>query len=134
MNRDTTHLLDTHNRKIATIVGRFSNIVAAATASIYENPNTIEQASSNSLKMQTEASALVSEIQGLLSLNRQLKLLWMSGPLRQPGEEDAREAVIDAQANSVVQLYDQALVMRDAAIAKIMKDKAEGGAHSNVDS
>lgn len=52
----------------------------------------------------------------------------MRGPLRQPGEGDAREAAIDAQAQSVAQLYDQALAMRDAAVSREAQQKALGDA------
>ncbi|KAI0902007.1 hypothetical protein F4806DRAFT_445330 [Annulohypoxylon nitens] len=129
MNRkDSSNLLDLHNVTIARILRRFNNIIAAATASISDNSNTMEQASSNSLMMQTETAAMITEIQGLLAINREIKALWMRGPLRQPGEGDAREAAIDAQAQSVAQLYDQALAMRDAAVSREAQQKALGDA------
>ncbi|KAI1212154.1 uncharacterized protein F4807DRAFT_414894 [Annulohypoxylon truncatum] len=129
--RDSSNLLDRHNVAIAKILSCFRNIVTASTASIPEDGNTVEHASSTSFTMQMQTAALISEIEGLLAINRELKSLWMRGPLRQPGEDDGREAVIDAQARSVAHLYDQALAMRDAALNTTVVDRDDARARAD---
>ncbi|KAI2465928.1 hypothetical protein F4781DRAFT_434934 [Annulohypoxylon bovei var. microspora] len=98
---------DRHNRTIAQILTRFRNVITAATTPIAENSNAIEHAALNRMIMETETAALISEVQGLLAINRELKALWMRGPLHTPGENNQREAEIDRQAASVARLYDQ---------------------------
>ncbi|KAI1769894.1 hypothetical protein F4818DRAFT_456460 [Hypoxylon cercidicola] len=112
-------LLDRHNRTIAQILKRFSNMVMAATEPLPQSGNIIEHASINRMTMETECAGLIAEIQALLTLNREIKALWIRGPLHQPGEDAAREAAMDAQAENVAQLYDRVLEVRDRAVNRI---------------
>ncbi|KAI1469285.1 uncharacterized protein F4812DRAFT_324617 [Daldinia caldariorum] len=119
-------LLDRHNRAIAQILSHFRNMVMAATAPISESGNVLELAALNRMTMETECAALISEIQGLLAITREMKALWIRGPLRQPGENDSREAELDKRAAEVVRLYDQALEMREAAVRRENAARAGG--------
>ncbi|KAF3059437.1 putative mediator of rna polymerase ii transcription subunit 22 protein [Daldinia childiae] len=119
-------LLDRHNRAIAQILSHFRNMVMAATAPISQSGNILELAALNRMTMETESAALISEIQGLLAINREIKALWIRGPLRQPGESDTREAELDKQAADVARLYDRAIEMREASIRQQNAAKAGG--------
>ncbi|OTA97719.1 hypothetical protein M434DRAFT_391651 [Hypoxylon sp. CO27-5] len=133
MNRkEHSNILDRHNRAIAQILARFRNMIMAATAPIPQTGNIIEQAALNRMTMETETAALISEVQGLLAITREIKALWIRGPLRQPGEDSSREAEIDKQAETVTRLYDQALAMRDMAIRREAAARAQGGAGSST--
>ncbi|KAI0004787.1 hypothetical protein F4779DRAFT_599418 [Xylariaceae sp. FL0662B] len=123
MNRkEQNSLLDRHNRTIAQILTRFRNMVQEAARPLPES-GAVEHAALSRLAMETETSALIVEVQNLLALNREIKALWMRGPLRQPGEDDGREAEIDRKAEMVTKLYDQAMAMRDLAIKKQHQEK-----------
>lgn len=50
----------------------------------------------------------------------------MRGPLRQPGEDDGREAALDQKAQQVAGLYDRVLGMRDAAVSTQAAQRAQG--------
>ncbi|KAL7626529.1 hypothetical protein AAE478_003301 [Parahypoxylon ruwenzoriense] len=126
---DHSTILDRHNRAIAQILARFRNVVVAATEPLPQNGEAImEHAALNRLTMETECAALIAEIQGLLAINREIKTLWIRGPLRQPGDGEAREAELDESAAHVTRLYDQVLAMRDAAIRRENQAKAAAGA------
>ncbi|KAI1247327.1 hypothetical protein MGN70_011215 [Eutypa lata] len=96
-NDEPSDILDRHNKAMATILSRFLNMVNAATDPPPQGA-VIEHASLNRLAMRTETAALVNEIQGLYVLNREIKGLWLQGPLRKPGEGSAPQ-----QANNAPQ-------------------------------
>ncbi|KAI0138568.1 hypothetical protein F4776DRAFT_618978 [Hypoxylon sp. NC0597] len=132
MNRkDHSTLLDRHNRTIAQILARFRNMIMAATAPLPETGNIIAQAALNRMTMETETAALISEIQGLLAITREIKALWIRGPLRQPGEDTSREADLDKKAENVTRMYDQALEMRAKAISREAAARAQAGVGSS---
>ncbi len=57
-------------------------------------------------------SLQIAEVQGLLTLNREIKALWMTGPLRRPGEDGglpAEEA--ERKAETVSELVRKATKM-----------------------
>ncbi|CAJ2509777.1 Uu.00g056770.m01.CDS01 [Anthostomella pinea] len=124
-------LMDRHQRAMAQILTRFRNMVMAATEPL---PRTaiIEHAVLNRMTMETETRALITEVEGLLSLTREIKVLWMRGSLRQPGEDDSREAEIDQKAFAVQELYRQLMVMKNRS-SEMKKDdddakkKQQGG-------
>ncbi|KAI0840419.1 hypothetical protein F5Y06DRAFT_262693 [Hypoxylon sp. FL0890] len=126
--REHSSLLDRHDRAIAQILTRFRNMVEAATAPIPTTGNILQQAAHNRLVMETEANALISEVQGLIVIAREIKTLWARGPLRQPGQDDDREAELDRQSQTVLNLYNQAMAMRDQAIRREAAARANGGA------
>ncbi|KAI1384760.1 uncharacterized protein F4822DRAFT_416185 [Hypoxylon trugodes] len=126
--RENNSILDRHNRAIAHILTRFRNMVMAATAPLPQTGNVIEHAALNRMTMETESAALISEIQGLLAINREIKALWIRGPLRQPGEDDGREAEIDRQAEVVAGLYQRVQEMRDNAIRQQNQERARAEA------
>ncbi|KAI6091762.1 hypothetical protein F4821DRAFT_254512 [Hypoxylon rubiginosum] len=113
---DHFKIVDHHNRTIAQILKRFSNMVMAAAEPLPKTGNIIEHASINRMTMETECAGLIAEIQALLAINREIKGLWIRGPLRQPGEDAAREAAMDSQAENVAKLYDRVLGLRNTAI------------------
>ncbi|KAI2626773.1 hypothetical protein GGR54DRAFT_637335 [Hypoxylon sp. NC1633] len=113
---DRPHILERHNRTIAEILRRFNNVIMAASAPIATTGNVLEQAKFDCLTLQTETAALISAIQSLLAINREIKALWIVGPPRPPGNDSNREAELDRQAESVARLADQAIAYRDRAI------------------
>ncbi|TGJ83946.1 hypothetical protein E0Z10_g4793 [Xylaria hypoxylon] len=115
---DKPNLLDRHNRIMAAILTRFRNMVLAATEPL-PTAAAIPQASLNAMTMNNEVSALIKEIENLLALNREIKKLWIAGPLRKPGDADEknREKEIDEKASQVSKLYNT-LVELESEIAK----------------
>ncbi|KAJ8119260.1 hypothetical protein ONZ43_g3755 [Nemania bipapillata] len=98
---------DRHNKIMAAILTRFRNIVMAATEPLPKSA-AIAQASLNTMTMNNEVSALIKEIENLLVLTREIKTLWIVGPLRKPGDasEKIREKELDENAAKVSKLYD----------------------------
>jgi hypothetical protein len=73
----------------------------------------------------TDQPVQISEIENLLQLSREMKMLWIMGPLRTPGEDEAQQADLDAKAQRVRELYNQVMAMqlqqrKTAAEAKVL--------------
>ncbi|KAH7037870.1 uncharacterized protein B0I36DRAFT_72308 [Microdochium trichocladiopsis] len=116
--KEQNSILDRHNRMIAQILTRFRNMVMAATEPLPRDGAIIETAALNSMTMETETQALITEIQNLLTLNREIKALWIKGPLRRTGEDDAREAELDRKAELVADLFNQAMAQREGRLRR----------------
>ncbi|KAJ8131876.1 hypothetical protein O1611_g1749 [Lasiodiplodia mahajangana] len=101
-----SNLLDRHNKIMAAILTRFRNMVVAATETL-PDAAIIPQASLNAMTMENEASALIKEVENLLALTREIKQLWIVGPLRKPGDTDVknREKELDEKAQVVSKLH-----------------------------
>ncbi|KXJ94535.1 hypothetical protein Micbo1qcDRAFT_44632 [Microdochium bolleyi] len=110
--KEQNSILDRHNRMIAQILTRFRNMVMAATEPLPRDGAIIETAALNSMTMETETQALITEIQNLLTLNREIKALWIKGALRKPGEDAAREAELDRKAELVAGLFNEVMAAR----------------------
>ncbi|KAI0115894.1 hypothetical protein GGR51DRAFT_502506 [Nemania sp. FL0031] len=107
MNRkEQNTLMDRHNKIMAAILTRFRNMVAAA-AEPLPDAAIIPQAALNAMTMESEASALIKEVENLLALTREIKQLWIVGPLRKPGNADEknREKELDEKAHIVSKLH-----------------------------
>jgi len=113
--KEQNSILDRHNRMIAQILTRFRNMVMAATEPLPRDGAIVETATLNSMTMETETQALITEIQNLLTLNREIKALWIKGPLRGTGEDAAREAELDRKAELVTDLFNQAMAQHGMA-------------------
>ncbi|RYP31575.1 hypothetical protein DL767_005684 [Monosporascus sp. MG133] len=108
---DGENLLDRHNRTVAQILTRFRNVIGAATEPLPREGAVLEHAALNRFTMQTEMAALITEIQNLLALNREIKALWIRGPLRKPGESDGLDAEIDRRSVAVADMYQKVMDM-----------------------
>ncbi|KAI0540836.1 hypothetical protein GGR58DRAFT_459140 [Xylaria digitata] len=120
MNRkEQNTLMDRHNKIMAAILTRFRNMVLAATEPL-PTAAAIPQASLNAMTMNNEASALIKEIENLLALNREIKKLWISGPLRKPGDADEknREKEMDQKAAQVSKLYNTLVELESKSAKK----------------
>lgn len=62
-------------------------------------------------------SAQITEIQNLLTINREIKALWIKGPLRKPGEDTEQADSLDRQAEKIQQMYNE-LMAKQAADEK----------------
>ncbi|KAI2642721.1 hypothetical protein GGS21DRAFT_486546 [Xylaria nigripes] len=109
---DVHNLLDRHNKIMAEILTRFRNMVVAATEPL-PTAAAIPQASLNAMTMNNEVSALIKEVENLLALNREIKQLWIAGPLRKArdADEESREKEIDERATRVSRLYNALMEM-----------------------
>ncbi|RYP11481.1 hypothetical protein DL764_000004 [Monosporascus ibericus] len=125
---DDESLLDRHNRTIAQILTRFRNLIGAATEPLPREGAVLEHAALNRFTMQTEMAALITEIQNLLALNREIKALWIRGPLRKPGENDGLGAEIDRKSAAVADMYQKAMNMFEEK----KKAEARAGASSSA--
>ncbi|KAK6818915.1 hypothetical protein PG989_011027 [Apiospora arundinis] len=132
-------LLDRHNLAIAEILKRFLNMVVAATEPIDEG-YTPEKASLNQMTMATETAALIKAIENLLQLTRELKRLWITGPLRPTPEVERenreRDAAIDARTERIVNLFNKWIVKREEqqrTNRKSQKTAATAGENNSID-
>jgi len=92
---------------ISEMLTRYSNIIKLA-----PNPSgevTKEIVAQQSFQMKVETAALVSAAEGLLKLGREMKLLWLAGPLRDVGEGESNPEM-DANAKKVQDLIEQILI------------------------
>ncbi|KAI8952393.1 hypothetical protein F4801DRAFT_600025 [Xylaria longipes] len=115
---NASDLLDRHEKIMAAILTRFRNMVYAAGAPL-PGSVAVPQASLNLLTMQNEATALIKETENLLSLTREIKQLWIIGPLRKPGDANERkfETEMDERAAGVSKLH-STLVELQTELAK----------------
>ncbi|KAI1810746.1 hypothetical protein GGS20DRAFT_589220 [Poronia punctata] len=111
---DASTLLERHNKIMAAILTRFRNMVLAATENLTKDVS-IPQASLNVMTMNNEVTALIKEIENLLALSREIKQLWIAGPLRKPGNADemTRDKEIDESANKVTDMYNTLLELQN---------------------
>lgn len=100
--------MDRHNRIMAAVLTRFRNVINAATEPLSKTA-TIPQASLNLMTLNNETSALIKEIENLLALSREIKMLWIAGPLQKPGDagEKNRERMLDEKAHEVSKLWEE---------------------------
>lgn len=100
--------MDQHNRIMAAILTRFRNIINAATEPLSKTA-TIPQASLNLMTLNNETSAMIKEVENLLALSREIKMLWIAGPLQKPGDagEKNREKMLDEKAHEVSRLWEE---------------------------
>lgn len=95
-------------------------------------PSPQNETSSEDLELTQHPPSQISEIENLLQINREMKMLWIMGPLRTPGEDEAQQAELDAKARRVRDLYNQVMAQqlerrKAAAEAKVLgKNKPEG--------
>ncbi|KAI1421678.1 hypothetical protein F5Y12DRAFT_718179 [Xylaria sp. FL1777] len=122
---DKPNLLDRHNKIMAAILTRFRNMVLAATEPL-PTAGAIPQASLNAMTMNNEVSALIKEVENLLALSREIKQLWIAGPLRKPGDADEkhREKELDENAAQVSKLYNTLVELQTETAKKSAAQQA----------
>ncbi|KXH44431.1 hypothetical protein CNYM01_07292 [Colletotrichum nymphaeae SA-01] len=101
-SRDSSNLLDTHNRLIADVLSRFRMLTMLATIQAEGERKNVEPqtVAVTGMSMQMEFEGLHTSIKDLLALSRRLKELWLFGKLGQ-GEGDARIQADKLQADVV---------------------------------
>ncbi|KAK1718104.1 hypothetical protein CaCOL14_006809 [Colletotrichum acutatum] len=101
-SRDSSNLLDTHNRLIADVLSRFRMLTMLATIQAEGERKNVEPQTIavTGMSMQMEFEGLHTSIKDLLALSRRLKELWLFGKLGQ-GEGDARIQADKLQADVV---------------------------------
>lgn len=103
----STNLLDREGRIIAEILERFRNVMLVSTERV-SNKSNPGQSAFSSMRMSIEAQGLIKSTEELLTLTRQLRELWVVGPLRKPGEGEAEAAAsIDDSVEQVVGLLNE---------------------------
>ncbi|KAI0486789.1 hypothetical protein F4859DRAFT_510574 [Xylaria cf. heliscus] len=130
---NTPDLLDRHEEIMAAILTRFRNMVAAATEPL-PAAAAIPQAALSNIIMNNEAAALINEVQNLVALNREIKQLWITGPLRKPGDADEKnvEKVIDERAARVSKLYNTLVELENEDAKKSAAQQPPDGPRVNV--
>ncbi|WYZ40870.1 hypothetical protein EsH8_IV_001211 [Colletotrichum jinshuiense] len=123
-SRDSSNLLDTHNRLIADVLSRFRMLTMLATIQAEGERKNVEPqtVAVTGMSMQMEFEGLHTSIKDLLALSRRLKELWLFGKLGQ-GEGDAR-----IQANKL-----QADVVRCAELLNAIQETRFAGLASAAD-
>ncbi|KAK0639721.1 hypothetical protein B0T16DRAFT_337443 [Cercophora newfieldiana] len=102
MDRDQSaseNLLDQENKLIAEILAGFRAIIRAGTDRV-DNTASTGQAAFNTMAMEIHMNGLIKSTEDLLGLTRQLRELWVVGPLKKPGEgDDEAQQVIKDDAS-----------------------------------
>ncbi|GAP87689.1 putative mediator of RNA polymerase ii transcription subunit 22 protein [Rosellinia necatrix] len=134
--REQNTLMDRHNKIMAAILTRFRNMVLAATEPL-PTAAAIPQASLNAMTMNNEVSALIKEVENLLALTREIKQLWIAGPLRKPGDADekSRDKEMDEKAFQVSKLYNRLVELQSENTKNATQQTpvvAEDGQHVDV--
>ncbi|TVY39398.1 hypothetical protein LOCC1_G004564 [Lachnellula occidentalis] len=103
----TSSLLDREERAIANMLTRFRNLVQLAAMQKDDKGDsaTQEVAATQAFALEVESAALVRGAEDLLQLSRELKELWLFGPLRGIGEGEG-EGKIDEDAARVGELLE----------------------------
>ncbi|KAI0166162.1 hypothetical protein GGR57DRAFT_445626 [Xylariaceae sp. FL1272] len=112
--RDQNTLMDRHNRITAQLLTRFKNMIDAVSERVAESA-TISEGSQLRMRMDRECAALITEVENLLALNRELKQLWITGPLRDSNDaaNQAREEHLDESARVVMSMSNQIIAMQN---------------------
>jgi hypothetical protein len=63
-------------------------------------------------------SCKITEIENMLAITREIKALWIKGPIRKPGEDRKQEEELDAKAEMVQDMYNQVMALRAANAQK----------------
>ncbi|RDW59692.1 hypothetical protein BP6252_12779 [Coleophoma cylindrospora] len=103
----TQLLLDREERAVAALLTRFKNLVTLAATPAGDGA-TKEVAASQSFQMEVETNALIGAAEDLLKLTRELKEMWLFGPLRDIGEGES-EGTIDEDAKKVGEIVEKLL-------------------------
>ncbi|KAK0127492.1 hypothetical protein ONS96_007027 [Cadophora gregata f. sp. sojae] len=105
--RTTSSLVDREERAVAALLTRFKALVTLATEPVHDGA-TKEMAAAHGLQMEVEGSALIRATEDLLQLSRELKELWLFGPLR--GIRDGEgEGQMDSDSRKAGELVEAAL-------------------------
>ncbi|KAH8671995.1 hypothetical protein BGZ60DRAFT_25202 [Tricladium varicosporioides] len=104
--------LDREQRGVAEMLDRFMKLVSLASMKD-DDKNGVssavkEHAAAQGLAMEVESAALVKTAQDLLQLTRELKELWLFGPLREIGEGEG-EGSMDIDSVKVGEMADKIL-------------------------
>ncbi|KAL2123625.1 hypothetical protein VTJ04DRAFT_4080 [Mycothermus thermophilus] len=102
------NLLERKNILIAQIMAAFRDIVYIGTSPIDNNASTGQTAYS-SMALQTVMSQIIHSAEDLLSLTRQIRELWVIGPLKPPAAHiggSSSEAAMAQDAQSVIAMLD----------------------------
>ncbi|KAK7756185.1 hypothetical protein SLS62_001778 [Diatrype stigma] len=121
-------ILDRQNRAIAAVLTRFREMVKAVTEPLPKQGAILEAARLNVLEMDTQTAAFIKEVKDLYILNREIKILWMQGPLDKPGGDHAQAASIAEKIVRVNDLYTKVQDMIVKQHVQEMKAQAEAAA------
>ncbi|KAH9209859.1 mediator complex, subunit Med22 [Leptodontidium sp. 2 PMI_412] len=105
--RTTTSLIDREERTVAALLTRFRALVTLAAEPVQDGA-TKEVAAAHGLQMEVEGSALVRATEDLLQLTRELKELWLFGPLRGINEGEG-EGQMNVDSQKVGELVEAVL-------------------------
>jgi len=106
-NPTTSSLVDREERAIAALLTRFKNLISLA-AEPAEDGATLEVAAAQSFQMEVETNAMVQAVEDLLRLTRELKEMWLFGPLREIGEGEG-EGSMDEDSKKVGEMVRELL-------------------------
>ncbi|KAJ5054411.1 uncharacterized protein L3040_000685 [Drepanopeziza brunnea f. sp. 'multigermtubi'] len=103
----TTSLIDREERAVAAVLTHFKNLVALAAEPLPEGAPR-EVAAAQGMQMDVEMKGLVRAAEDLLQLSRELKELWLFGPLRGL-EEGEEEGQMDEDSQKVGEMVEDML-------------------------
>ncbi|TLD19712.1 hypothetical protein PspLS_09649 [Pyricularia sp. CBS 133598] len=101
-------LMDRHQAAITDITKHFGELVIGLSAPVTAEDADTATSAQQAMRMQLESNALIASIEHLLSLTRQVRELWLVGPLLKPGEgERAADGQIDEQVESMTKILNE---------------------------
>jgi len=95
---------DREQRAVATLLTQFKALVSLAATHTKEGA-TKEVAATEAFRMEVESAALVRAAEDLLQLTRELKEMWLFGPLRGIGEGEG-EGKMDEDSQKVREMVE----------------------------
>ncbi|KAK4097631.1 hypothetical protein N658DRAFT_500240 [Parathielavia hyrcaniae] len=102
----------------------FRDLINTAAAPV-DNTASTGQAAYRSMALQTMMSGVVKSTEDLLSLTRKMRELWVVGPLKAPGAQDAEaEQAMQQDADQVFAMLN---AIRDSQRQRLMQQAVEAG-------
>jgi len=117
----TSGLIDREQKAVADLLTRFKNIVSLAAVPEGPEGESLEVAAVQSVQMEVETAAMISAAEDLLKLTREMKELWLFGPLRELGEGE-EEGQMAEDAKKVGEKLDALFKIQNEKLGKDAKE------------
>jgi len=117
----TNSLIYREQKAVADLLTRFKNIVSLAALPEGPDGESLEVAAGQSVQMEVETAAMISAAEDLLKLTREMKELWLFGPLRELGEGE-EEGQMAGDAKKVGEKLDALFKIQNEKLGKDAKE------------
>ncbi|TLD15672.1 uncharacterized protein PgNI_02042 [Pyricularia grisea] len=140
-------LMDRHQAAITDITKHFGELVIGLSSPITAEDADTATSAQQAMRMQLESKSLIAAIENLLTLTRQVRELWLVGPLLKPGEgERAADDRIDNQVEAITKILNElrervrngqvgphgTYIIKDRAVAQVADGAAADASSSSA--